>query len=126
MTDFCKKLTSIHQDQVDSAIGFKPALQSFMQWYDSFEEPIFCSWGYYDKSQFVKDCKFHQVNYPFSKEHINLKENFAKSQSLAKSIALKQALEMLNLKLLGTHHRGIDDARNMVRLMPFIFSENEL
>ena len=35
--------------------------------------------------------------------------------------SMAQALSLCNLKLDGVHHRGIDDARNMARLAPYIF-----
>ncbi|GIS61919.1 MAG: hypothetical protein CM1200mP2_41440 [Planctomycetaceae bacterium] len=35
------------------------------------------------------------------------------------------ALKEVGLELRGTHHRGIDDARNIARLLPFIVGESE-
>ena len=65
LRDFCKELTTIKQNDVDKSLGFKLSIGAFKSWFYSFEDPVFCSWGYYDKSQFIKDCIFHKVEYPF-------------------------------------------------------------
>jgi len=36
---------------------------------------------------------------------------------------MARALEIAGLPLDGTHHRGIDDARNMAKLMPYILGK---
>ena len=36
---------------------------------------------------------------------------------------MKKALGKLNLPLEGTHHRGIDDAKNIAKIFRVIFSE---
>jgi inhibitor of KinA sporulation pathway (predicted exonuclease) len=33
---------------------------------------------------------------------------------------MRAALELCSLTVEGTHHRGIDDARNIARMLPFI------
>ena len=119
LTDFCKTLTTITQEDVDGAMGYKEALADFKKWYSKYDDFLFCSWGDYDKSQFEQDCKLHSVPYPFSSEHFNIKKEFAKVQGI-KPCGLDVALAHVGLELVGTHHRGIDDARNMGYLMPFI------
>ena len=119
LTTFCKTLTTITQEDVDSAMDYKEALEDFKNWFSRYDNFLFCSWGDYDKSQFLQDCKLHGVTYPFSEEHLNIKKEFAKVQGI-KPCGLDTALAHVNLELVGTHHRGIDDARNMGRLMPFI------
>jgi inhibitor of KinA sporulation pathway (predicted exonuclease) len=39
---------------------------------------------------------------------------------------MAQALRLAEIELQGTHHRGIDDARNIARLMPFILGIKKL
>ncbi len=121
LTDFCKELTTITQDDVNKAKGYKEAIEAFKRWSSQYEDYLFCSWGDYDKNQFLLDSKLHKVDYPFSEEHLNIKKAFAKAQNI-KPCGLDRALEHVGLALEGTHHRGIDDARNMARLMPFIVS----
>lgn len=119
LTDFCKELTTITQLDVDKALGYKEAIEDFKEWFSRYDNFLFCSWGDYDKNQFKRDCKLHEIEYPFNREHLNIKKEFAKVQGI-KPCGLDEALKVVDLKLTGTHHRGIDDARNMGRLMPYI------
>lgn len=124
LTAFCKELTSIKQHNVNDAPEFTSALSEFNNWINQFENPVFCSWGYYDKKQLIQDCKFHHLAYPFTDKHINIKELFALNMGLRKGVGLGKALKLVNLKFQGTAHRGIDDARNMSRIAKFIFSQS--
>jgi 3'-5' exoribonuclease 1 len=121
LTDFCRSLTNISQSQVDSAKTFPNVLVPFMVWADQYSPFTFCSWGNYDRSQFIQDCSFHSVVYPFGPGHINLKEQFAKARGRKKKVGVPSALQSVGLSFSGSHHRGIDDARNIARLIPFIF-----
>ena len=39
---------------------------------------------------------------------------------------MAKALQLVGLPLEGTHHRGIDDARNIAKLLPYILGEKQL
>ncbi len=116
LTPFCTELTTISQEDVDAALKFPEVMVSFSKWIDSFPNPIFCSWGDYDKNQFVQDCNFHHVPYPFGQEHKNIKKEFSKYLGTSEKFGMAQALEHLGIILKGTHHRGIDDARNIAAI----------
>ena len=73
LTKFCTTLTTITQSMIDEAEGFPDILKKFKKWIWSFENPIFCSWGGYDKNQLLQDCEYHSLPFPFSGEHRNLK-----------------------------------------------------
>jgi inhibitor of KinA sporulation pathway (predicted exonuclease) len=122
LTEFCKTLTTITQDDVDKAVGYIEAMERFKSWFRQYDDFLFCSWGDYDKYQFKRDCELHKIEYPFGSEHLNIKKEFAKKQGV-KPCGLDRALDMVGLKLLGTHHLGIDDARNMGHLMPYIVGD---
>lgn len=117
LTPFCTKLTTISQADVDGAPLFPEALAQLKAWLEPFPEYLFASWGAYDRGQFLQDCAFHGLPYPFSEAHLNLKKAFAEAKGLKKRPGMGQALGMLGLELEGTHHRGIDDARNMARIV---------
>jgi inhibitor of KinA sporulation pathway (predicted exonuclease) len=119
LTTFCKTLTTITQKDVDEAVGYREALENFKNWYSRYDDFLFCSWGDYDRNQFKLDSALHNVAYPFGEEHLNIKKAFAKVQGV-KPCGLDEALNHVGLELVGTHHRGIDDARNMGCLMPYI------
>lgn len=121
LTDFCRELTKITQENVNEAPLFPEAIKKFKQWLYQYDNFIFCSWGDYDRNQFEQDCKYHKIPYAIAGGHINLKKEFSQAQNLPKKLGMKQALEYVNLPLEGNHHRGIDDARNIAKLLPFIF-----
>lgn len=125
LTQYCLDLTSITQEQVDQAPFYGEAIASFQQWLANYSNYIFGSWGEYDRKQFVKDSKYHQLPYPLPCNYINLKKLFSTNQPVRANLGMKQALELAGIGLAGTHHRGIDDARNLARLLPFILG-NEL
>ena len=87
---------------------------------------VFGSWGDYDRKQFQQDSHFHKVPFPIAYPHINLKQLFSEIQGLPKRYGMAQSLEMAGLILEGTHHRGIDDARNIAKLLPYILGTGQL
>lgn len=121
LTVFCKRLTNIAQQKVDRADAFGAVMENFARWIASFDGPVFCSWGDYDKHQLRQDCDCHGIGYPFGDEHINIKKRFAENMSMHKPYGLEQALAKVGLECEGQPHRGIDDARNMANLSPYLF-----
>lgn len=115
LSAFCTALTTIRQEDVDAAESFKPVFTQFMQWIG--DEPfIFCSWGAYDLRQLKSDCSRFNLRFPSRLDnHINLKKEFSRLHS-TKPMGMEKALELAGLTLEGTHHRGIDDARNIANL----------
>ncbi|MEZ4632439.1 MAG: 3'-5' exonuclease [Deinococcales bacterium] len=122
---FCTLLTSISQQDIDNAASFREVFASFYAWHECYPTALFSSWGDYDRKQFRLDCVRHNISYPF-KDHLNLKKQFAEKQGLARACDLASALNYAHLPLLGKHHRGIDDARNMVHLLDFIVGEKKI
>lgn len=119
LTAFCTGLTSITQADVDAAPAFPAAIQAFRSWLSRHEGFIFCSWGDYDRRQLEQDCRFHGIPFPVGAPHLNLKRSFTERQGLRKKPGLTDALAHVGLRFEGTHHRGIDDARNIARLLPY-------
>lgn len=126
LTDFCKKLTSIRQEDVNSAKKFPEVIKEFNVWLSQYNNPVFCSWGNYDKNQLKQDCNYHNIAYPFNEEHINLKELFSKRQNLKKRLGVGKALKRAGIEFEGTPHRGIDDVRNIYKLIPYIFGNDRI
>lgn len=119
LTPFCTQLTTITQDMLVGAPGFPEAIDALRRrFYQGSSRPVFCSWGNYDKGQFGQDAGFHGVTLPFGPEHINLKRAFSDRLGTRKKFGMAGALRRAGLPLEGTHHRGIDDARNIARLLP--------
>jgi inhibitor of KinA sporulation pathway (predicted exonuclease) len=117
LTEFCTSLTGIRQSDVASAPLFLDAVAKLGEWMYEFDDALFCSWGDYDRKQFEQDCRFHGVGYPFRSSHCNLKAQFSDSIGLRKKMGVVEALRYLGLEFVGSHHRGLDDARNMARIV---------
>ena len=117
LSDFCLKLTSIAQSDVDGAETFAIAFARFVAWAQQGGEPFtLVSWGDFDPRQLQIDCARANVEYPASfGRHINIKQRFALAHNI-KPVGMARALKMLKLTLIGTHHRGIDDARNIAAI----------
>ena len=118
LSDFCKSLTSIRQAEVDRAPSFPEALASLCEWAEPYSPFTLSAWGNYDRKQFEHECALHEVEFPFS-GYVNLKQAFARLQGI-RPCGMKAALRLARLPLLGTHHRGIDDARNIAALVDWM------
>jgi inhibitor of KinA sporulation pathway (predicted exonuclease) len=115
ISEFCTKLTSITQQDVDNGISFKEACELLKEQYQSKKRP-WASYGAYDMNQFQKQCKSKGIEYPFSSVHINVKTLFSIKMKMDYEIGMAEALKMLNIPLEGTHHRGVDDAKNITKI----------
>ncbi len=115
LSDFCMGLTSIKQDDVDYSDKFDKVIERFKNWIGS-DEYVLCSWGFYDKTQFESDCNLHKLDTTWLKNHISLKHQYTGIKNIKKHIGMSGALSMEKLTLEGTHHRGIDDAKNIAKI----------
>lgn len=118
LTPFCTQLTSIAQQQVDGAPLFPQALERLTTELVRDLDPVFCSWGAFDARQLQADCAYHQVPYPF-RDHWNLKQMFGEQLGQRRGFGMARALARVGVDLVGTHHRGLDDARNIASLLPW-------
>jgi 3'-5' exoribonuclease 1 len=117
LTAFCTELTGIGQHEIADAPLYPAALETMKKWMDTFEDALFCSWGDYDRHQFTQDCEYHRIGYPFRSGHLNLKAEFSRTLNLRKKHGISAALRQIGLRFEGSHHRGLDDARNIARIV---------
>ncbi len=116
LTAFCTELTTITQEDVDGAPTFRIAAENLAA---LGRDTVFCSWGAYDRIQLARDAHRCGIAHPLPGRHLNLKELFARAAGNRKSVGNGRALARVGLERTGTHHRGIDDARNIARLLPY-------
>ncbi|MCE7993489.1 MAG: exonuclease domain-containing protein [Roseivirga sp.] len=117
LSKFCTELTSIRQSDVDDAPYFGEATDLFKQWFGFGNEDYrLCSWGFYDRKQLESDGRIHGLDNGWVEKHISLKHQYGKFKNLRRAIGMKTALKNEGLTLEGTHHRGIDDARNIAKI----------
>lgn len=122
LTPFCTELTTITQADVEHAPLFPEALEKLRALIGG-RDALFCSWGDYDRNQLEQDARLHGVSLPFRGRHLNLKKQFSAALGLPKKLGMSGALARVGLELEGTHHRGIDDARNIARLLPWTLGD---
>lgn len=117
LTKFCRDLTSITQEDVDSADGFTSIVRNFVAWSTlENQDVVYASWGDYDWKQVSKDCKRHNLDYNWITDHkLNVKVAYANKKGI-KPCGLVKAVRKENMLFEGTAHRGIDDARNIAKI----------
>lgn len=125
LTPFCIKLTTITQADVDQAedyVQVAKALEAFVAPFLA-QGIMWCSWGAYDQKQLAQDAALHGCKAMLADlEHTNLKKWHWKVLN-CRAMGLKNAVLDLGLSWLGTHHRGIDDARNLAGVVRKLKSE---
>ena len=120
LTKFCIELTSITQNDVEIADEFTEIIKLFNNEMLT-QQVLFLSWGNYDKDQLMQDCQFHNIKYPFDENnHINIKKMVCDYLEFKKQRGISGVLKFLNLRFEGIHHRGIDDVRNIIRILKHI------
>ncbi|MDP4183434.1 MAG: 3'-5' exonuclease [Bacillota bacterium] len=123
LSDFCTKLTTIKQSDVENADIFEKVIKEFEDFIG--EDGYLCSWGFYDKKQILAECTLKDYSgkiVNLLEKHISVKHQFAKIREI-RPCGMSYALELLGLKLEGTHHRGIDDALNITKIFKEVFEE---
>ena len=117
VSPFCTELTTITQELLDSkGVSFEEAIDQLV---DEYKPDLYtwASYGQYDLNMLKKQCKSFGVSYPMGDEHINVKVLIADVYGLQKPTGMNGALHMLNIPLEGTHHRGVDDAKNIAKIL---------
>ena len=125
LTPFCTRLTGITQVDVDAAPLFPAvadALRSFVAQHRKVGA-VWMSWGTYDRKQLERDSARHGIPEPVEIPHENAKRLFAKAQRIGKEVGMARACAIVGLQLAGTHHRALDDALNVARLLPWVLGK---
>ena len=124
LNSFITDLTGITQDMVDGQPILPEVLKMFDGWMKSeglLNEGvnfIFVTCGDWDlKSGLSENCDYIQLAYlNYLKRWVNIKTYF---QAIIgkKGYGMKSMLNELNLTLDGHHHSGIDDSRNIAKIL---------
>ena len=119
LSEYCTNLTGIRQEDVDRAPTYIEAMRQLDQWMAG-RLGIWGSWGNFDHRLFASmEQRYPSSSQFLSMAHVNLKRPW-KSTNHTRRTALRAALAHHQLAFVGSPHRGIDDARNIARLMRFI------
>lgn len=115
LTDFCKRLTTIDQVDVDSATTYDEVRQTLDDYLSPFKNDglMWCSWGDYDAKQLAADAARNQCAPMLADlSHTNAKRWHWKIMK-CDAMGLRPAVEDWGIQWSGQYHRGIDDARNL-------------
>lgn len=117
ITPFCTKLTTLTPEFVEAnGVTFEQGIDILVNKFNS-RNRLFVSFGDYDRKMFESQCKGHGLSYPFGPKHQNIKTFFAMAYGLPKEAGMGVALQIAGIPLKGIHHRGVDDSRNIAKLL---------
>lgn len=116
ISEFCTRLTSLTPEMFAAAGSLADAAKVLKKELKS-QDRLWASWGDYDRRQFERVCKEHNVGYPFGISHLNVKTLFAVATGAPHEMGLDAAYEKLGWTMEGRHHRGDDDAWNIAGVL---------
>ncbi|MFB2705164.1 exonuclease domain-containing protein [Marinobacter shengliensis] len=122
LSDFCTELTGITQSMVDAAPTLPEAIEAMNAWLGNLPDGfIWCSWGNYDRLHLGAQSQEHDARPTvLAFPHLNLKRIWRRTTGQKRKNGFAHALAFHNLDFEGHHHRGVDDARNMARVLPYM------
>lgn len=122
LSAFCTELTHITQGMVDNALTLPSVIAQMNVWLEGTgTDLIWCSWGNYDLNHLTAQCALDNADSKLLHlPHLNLKKLWRLTTKQRKKTSLASALAYHGLTFDGQPHRGIDDARNIARLLPFL------
>lgn len=125
LTPYCIELTGIQQSDVQGADGFVDVFGRFIDQMFRDHDVCFVSWGGFDLRQLSRDAGFHSITNPIE-SGVDMSLSFTKAAGLTRRPSMGKAMEMVGLSVEGTLHRGIDDARNLTRLLPWCLGRKSI
>lgn len=122
LSELCIALTQITQAVVDNAPPLKDVIDQMNAWLEGMETvALWGSWGNYDLNQLTAQCALDNADSQLlNLPHLNLKKLWRRTTRQRKKTSLAYALAYHELAFDGQPHRGVDDAWNIARLMPFL------
>jgi len=116
LSHFCTQLTSITQDQVDSAAVFPKVIEDFKDWINIYEDYLLCCWGDFDIQMIRNDCDLHKLEQDWLEQNTNLKQQYHRIKNVDKYTGLKTTLKREGFEFDGIQHRAISDAENLCKI----------
>ena len=136
LTPFCIELTKITQDKVNNGVSFPTALKEHEMWLrnniPNFDEMykennvIIVTCGEWDMSVMApKEYKNYGIKkvHPIYLKYVNIKIEFNNFYKIGSKFGMATMLEYLGLSLDGTHHSGIDDCKNISKIVIKLFDD---
>jgi inhibitor of KinA sporulation pathway (predicted exonuclease) len=122
LSEFCTKLTGITQDLVNSADTFDKVYDQHYQWLQTYipdlNKMIIITCGRWDIADMLplKICRHSLEHYNCYKKYVNIRDEFNAFYN-KNAGSMVNMLTKLKLELVGKHHSGIDDCRNISQIV---------
>ena len=124
LTPFCTELTGITQAMVDGKPLLKTTLEQFHKWMndngllDPSINSCFVTCGDWDlKTMLPSQCHYLRLSVPhYFQRWVNIKRVFEVATG-QRARGMPRMLQALGLELEGRHHSGIDDSKNIARIL---------
>ena len=131
LTAFCTQLTGVTQDMVDGQPVLKDVMVTFHDWMnangllDPHVKACFVTCGDWDlKTMLPGQCQYFHIPIPnYFRQWINIKHVF-RAITGKKVSGMTEMLDHLGLTLDGRHHSGIDDSRNIAKILVALARQN--
>lgn len=118
LSGFCKKLTSISQENVNRAQTFPKVIPEFIDFCEvGIDDYIMCSWGPADERLLRNDCILHDIEHGWLDAHINVKQQYHKMKGAEIERGLKAVTKKEGFEFSGIHHRAVSDAENLAKIV---------
>lgn len=123
LTEFCTELTGITPEMVSTGVSLQKALEMFDEHIAKFgledEDFVVVTCGNWDLQTCLrKEANYKKINLrPCFRRFINIKDVFSKCTGGPRKIGMPGMLKFLGLELEGKHHSGIDDSKNIAKIM---------
>ncbi|ORC90110.1 uncharacterized protein TM35_000091600 [Trypanosoma theileri] len=123
LTDFCKSLTGISQEDVDKAPTLQEVVQAFESWFRATipagAKVAFAADGPWDFKNFIYEHAIVRDHVSFPSlfyEYLDIRTTFAHHFNRGAPLKLDAMLNRMKLRFEGRPHCGFDDAVNIARL----------
>lgn len=121
VSDFCLNLTGITQQQVNLGENFPNVIDDHYNWLMANTNGNFyiLTCGYWDLGiVMISECKkWAMTPKPIYRKLINIKNEYRDFYTKQRGIGMAAMLTELNIILEGRHHSGIDDCRNIAKIL---------
>lgn len=133
LSDFIKELTGITQAQVDAGKTLPEALADLDAWLKQFEGDniVFMTCGDWDlKTLLPNDClQYHIPVPPIMRYWINIKKVFGErvyKNKKGSMLGMAGMLHYCGMEIEGRHHSGIDDVKNICRVLKWMIEHGRV
>jgi len=135
LTDFCKNLTGITQQQVNTGVSFPEALKAHEMWlrqnildFDNNVKEmnvLIVTCGHWDLNVMApKEYKNYNIHpHGVYLRYVNIKDDFTRFYKTSGKAGMAGMLAHANIQLEGKHHSGIDDCRNISKIIVKMINE---